>query len=152
MINKVKLRAPADDQLPARLSNPRCKQEIVPYFMGRIVDAAAFMGQYSFTPTGETYSVRLTVEDQHAPWNDGSFIVTIGQDGRAAVKREEEGDGQAGTGLELACGIQALSSMMIGYMRPRFAGEIGRLSGSAEAVALWERLLPPQRTYLMDYF
>ncbi|GJM84041.1 hypothetical protein HMSSN139_65370 [Paenibacillus sp. HMSSN-139] len=68
-------RVPADDLQPYLLRDPRCKQETVPYFMARIVNAAAFVADYSFTSRASAGPIRLglRVEDGFAPWNGGGL-------------------------------------------------------------------------------
>ncbi|NHN34579.1 GNAT family N-acetyltransferase [Paenibacillus agricola] len=113
MIEKVTLQAPADDRLPFLLDNPRIKQELVPYFMARIVDVAGFLEQFPFaanagrvvqagagggaragavneTAAG-TRELVLKIKDAHAEWNNGSFVVKIDATGAASVEKLPEG-------------------------------------------------------------
>lgn len=150
MINEVELQADAKDALPFLLDNPRIKQEVVPYFMARIVDAQRFLTQFRYT-AGPVGGLIIKLTDVHAPWNEGYYrIYAYGTEGVQA-ERVEEADAQAAAEL-LACDIQTLSAMFMGYQRPRFMSVIGRLSGSEKAVDMLEDLIPPQSTYLLDFF
>jgi len=149
MIDTLKLDAPIDDALSFRLPDPRIKQEIVPYFMARIVDAAAFVAAYPFAATGAAAAVTLRVRDEHAPWNDGAFTLAVDGDGRGALAPASDGAASDGA---ISCGIGALAAMLMGYKRPAFVREAGLLDGSDEAVETLERLLPRRATYLMDFF
>ncbi|MBW7459144.1 GNAT family N-acetyltransferase, partial [Paenibacillus sepulcri] len=63
MVEKAVLNAPMDDALPFLLSNPRIGQEIVPYFMARIVDTATFVKQYAFGASGSDTTLTLQLKD-----------------------------------------------------------------------------------------
>lgn len=151
MVTNVTLYAPEDDALPFLLPDPRVKQEIVPYFMARIVDAAAFVGRYPFTPTGEagTPPVLLRVRDEHAPWNDGVFRLAVDGGGRGSLTPAGEDEARDSA---LSCSIGALSAMMMGYRRPSFLHAAGMLDGPQSAVETLERLIPARPTYLPDFF
>ncbi|WP_276356158.1 GNAT family N-acetyltransferase [Cohnella caldifontis] len=148
MIDDLKMTVPMDDDTAFLVPDPRFKQEIVPYFMSRIVDADAFVAQYAFQPSGGTDEVSLRLEDKHAPWNEGTYRLSIGADGTARLRRENG----AGGGGEAACDIATLTAMLVGGRRPRFLRAVGRLQGSEAAVETLERRVPLQRPYLADFF
>lgn len=149
MIDKLTLQAPSDDALPFLLPDPRVKQEIVPYFMARLVDAAAFVAAYPFVAGGPSATIRLRVHDAHAAWNDGAFALAVDEAGRGRLAPVPDGAADDGA---LACGIGALAAMLLGYQRPAFLHAAGMLSGPADAVAELERVLPARTTYLLDFF
>jgi predicted acetyltransferase len=165
MIEKVTLQAPANDKLSFLLDNPRIKQEIVPYFMARIVDAASFLRLYPFATAQSLAAGRATaveaadvreltlhITDAHAEWNNGRFAVKIDASGLAQVEKLPEG----GSGLQEApaasCDISTLCTMFMGYQRPWFLHKINRLQGSEETIQKLEALLPQRQTYLPDFF
>ncbi|WP_248928218.1 GNAT family N-acetyltransferase [Paenibacillus hamazuiensis] len=150
MIRTVKLQAPAEDRLPVRLGNPRCKQETVPYFMVRVVDVEAFLRQYPFARTEEGAELTLRVEDTFASWNDGIFGIRITPDGTASIERPAASDKDLAA--DVSCDIQTLSTMLAGYQRPVFLRQTGRLQASEGMAALLEKLIPDRPTYLMDFF
>ncbi|GIP40882.1 acetyltransferase [Paenibacillus sp. J31TS4] len=179
MAETVKLLAPADDALAFLLPEPRIKQEIMPYFMARIVDVEAFAALYPFAATGETTQLRLRVRDPHAPWNDGAFVLTIDGEGRGRAEREAEsglstdetteaerprtkdategteasGGGQADGGLpEVVCGIGMLTAALLGYRRPAELRALGLLEGSEEGAQLLEYAVPARTPFLLDFF
>lgn len=158
MMKSVVMKAPVDDPLPFMLDDPKIKQEIVPYFMARIVDVQALLLQYPFVP-GAKRQLLLEINDAHAAWNDGVFAVQIDEAGKASVERLEKGNLSSEAALagggetkRIACGIGTLSAMLMGYMRPARLHALGRLNGSAEDVAIWEASLPVRTTFLADYF
>lgn len=148
MIDKLIVNAPSDDRLPFLLDNPRVKQELVPYFMARIVDAASFLEKYPFA-SGTESTLLLDVSDAHAEWNNRMFEVKIDESGTARVADD------SGTTVDwplVQCDIQTLSTMLMGYQRPGFLREIGRLHCKPEMVERLERLIPVRQTYLPDFF
>lgn len=150
MIDKVKLEAHSGDRLTSLLSDPRIKQETQPYFMARLVDAASFLKNYDFTP-GVTGRLRLYVKDDQADWNEGLYELELAAEGKAQVRfrpravPEHPEDG-------LVCGTGALTAMLLGYERPSFMLETGRLHGSMEACRILDAAIPRSQTYLMDFF
>lgn len=149
MMERVELQAPADDRLPLLLPNPRFKQETVPYFMARVVDAAAFLAQYPFLP-GRAEKFTLRVRDEQADWNDGAFELSIDAEGAAVVRRLDSGE--AGAGSELRLSIQTLSALLIGCEQAPWLQSIGRIAGSAEQAQALDARIPRKTTYLADYF
>lgn len=148
MIDKLKLTAPADDRLPFLLDNPRIQQELVPYFMARIVDVPGFLRKYPFA-SGVEGTVCLQVIDAQAAWNNGTFMLRIDESGTAEVQTEAADHGEYPI---IRCDIQTLTAMLLSYQRPSFLHEIGRLQGQEEALDTLERLIPCRQTYLPDYF
>ncbi|MFB9274218.1 GNAT family N-acetyltransferase [Cohnella cellulosilytica] len=154
MVDEVALLAPMDDQLPLMLSDPRFKQEIVPYFMSRIVDAEAFAKLYAWEKGAGGESVLLQLEDRHAPWNDGTFRLSWSEEGEGALERLDSGSGrESGRGGEaIVCDIQTLAAMLLGGRKPTWLASVGRLAGSAESLRLLERRIPERTSFLMDFF
>lgn len=147
MMEKLTVEAPADDQLPFLLDNPRIGQTVVPYFMARIVDAASFIAQYPFA-SGTEATFRLTLSDEHAEWNQGELTVAVDESGTARIVD----DADAPDLPRAACDIQTLTALLLSYQRPAALREIGRLKADAAAVELLTRLVPAKTTYLPDFF
>lgn len=157
MIGKVRLIAPAGDPLPYLLPNPRFKQELFPYFMARIIDAPAFIQQYTFRATGKAATLLLHLKDDQAEWNNGCFRITV--DGQGAAQAEVVPHTVDGGGGEkeavqagLSCDIRALTAVLLGYQQPALLHQTGKLQGSAEEVRLLAQLLPQRETFFLDHF
>lgn len=144
-------RVPADDLLPFLLRDPRCKQETVPYFMARIVNAAAFVGDYSFIPPASTSPIRLglRIEDEAAPWNEGDWLLEVSSEGKGSLTPVNPAN-PADSGL--VCDIQTLTALLLGYKRPREMFACGKLSGPGTDAETLERLIPLSQTALLDFF
>lgn len=151
MIEETTLNVPIDDPLTFLLADPRIKQEVVPYFMSRIVDAEAFVSKCAWEAgsSGEAVALRLT--DAHAAWNDGTFKLQWGAGGEARLERISPEEAAA-TEACVACDIQTLTAMLLGNRRPSFLKEVGRLTGDDLAIARLERRIPARTTCLMDFF
>lgn len=145
MADKVSMNAPVDDRLPFVLSDPRIKQEIWPYFMGRIVDVVQFAASYTFKYVGEKFELCLRIQDNKAPWNEGLFLWSIQADGSGVVQQT---DGDA----DLSCDISTLSGMLLGYKRPIELYEDQLLTGNRLLAEKLEEVVPRATPYLMDFF
>lgn len=140
---------PADDLLPFMLRDPRCKQETVPYFMARIVNAEVFVREYLFhAPASQATRLNLQIVDGFAPWNNGTWRLEVDSEGHGQLVQAEPGGGEGG----LACDIQTLTAILLGYKRPREMFAYGRLGGPEKDVETLERLIPVGTTALLDFF
>ena len=144
---------PADDNLPFLLDDPRIQQETVPYFMGRIVDAVAFVERYPFEQIGEETSLTLQLTDQYAPWNEGVWRLTITTEGQGHLARVDTSNlSENDTVADLELGIQSLTTLMLGYQQADNLFNWGRIEGSSESVAALKRVIPTKQTFLLDFF
>ncbi|MBB6734899.1 GNAT family N-acetyltransferase [Cohnella zeiphila] len=146
MADRIELIVPTDDAMPFLLPDPRFKQEIVPYFMSRIVDVAGIVQSYPFVPFGKEERLKIRVRDEHAPWNDGTFELIWAADGSAEAVAAPEAD------FDACCDIRALTAMLLGNRRPGGLRAAGLLQGSDEAIGMLERRIPVRTPYLMDFF
>lgn len=152
MCDTIKLRAPADDDLPFLLPDPRIAQQTFAYFSARIVDFEAFANQYAFEATGREETLYVRLADRTAPWNDGLFRLTVDALGRAEARRAPQ-EGAGGIDVDsIDCDIETLTAVLMGYKRPRVMHRLGRLGGPAGEAERWERLVPQRSSYLPDYF
>ncbi|AUS28802.1 GNAT family N-acetyltransferase [Paenibacillus sp. P2(2022)] len=144
---------PADDNLPFLLDDPRIQQETVPYFMGRIVDAVAFVERYPFEQIGEETSLTLHLTDRYAPWNEGVWRLTITTEGQGHLARVDTSNlPENDTVADLELGIQSLTTLMLGYQQADNLFNWGRIEGSSESVAALKRVIPTKQTFLLDFF
>jgi len=153
MADKLAMTVPVDDPLPFLLPDPRIRQEVVSYFMSRIVDVEGFLAQYPFGPGDGEDAVTLAVEDEHAPWNHGVFRLRIDAVGRARAERMADGlQAENADEADLACDIQTLTALFLGNRPASLLHETGRLRGSREAVKRLEQRIPRRMAYLADFF
>ncbi|MDP1513264.1 GNAT family N-acetyltransferase [Paenibacillus sp. CMAA1739] len=144
---------PADDNLPYLLDDPRIQQETVPYFMGRIVDAVAFVQRYPFEQSGEETSLTLQLTDQYAPWNEGVWRLTITAEGHGHLDRVDTSNlSDNATEADLEMGIQSLTTLLLGYQQANDLYKWGRIKGNSKSVAALKRVIPIKQTFLLDFF
>ncbi|MDQ0337602.1 putative acetyltransferase [Caldalkalibacillus uzonensis] len=156
MIDRVTCDVPQDDPLPFLLPEPRIKQEVVPYFMCRVVDVEAILASYPFEEQDADIRSPLFihVEDRYAPWNQGTFQVSW-MDGTRKVSvfyPKEKGQCVHPPNRGIRCSIQVLSSMLFGYGRPETWYACGQLQGNAQDVQRLERMIPRRIPHLLDFF
>lgn len=149
MVEQVKWKAPVNDQFIFGLDNPRIKHDITPYFMARIVDVAAFIAQYSFTPAPahETEQYRIKVVDEHAVWNNGIFELCIASDGSATIKQEDQ-FAQA----NITISVGALTAWLLNYQTWDTLVRFGKAEGDQLTMKRLQNRINAQTTYLTDFF
>lgn len=156
MADRVQITVPIDDGLSFLLPDPRIKQEIVPYFMSRIVDVEALIAQYPFNAAHGEEELTLDIADSYAPWNDRRFRIAFGADGTARVIESSDrlgGDRAADDAPNAAsCDIRTLTAMLLGNRRPQWLRQAGLLQGERKAAELLERRVPVRTPYLADFF
>ncbi|WP_164545756.1 GNAT family N-acetyltransferase [Paenibacillus albus] len=149
MIDKLTMTAPMNDSLHLHLPDPRFKQEIQPFFMSRIVDAAGFFASYPMNPHTREESLQLKLNDSQAPWNDGTFRLDIAEGGAARLERmDNKADGLP----SIECEIGALTALLVGNWNMDVLVNSGKLRGESEAIELMKRRIPNRTSYLMDGF
>ncbi|GGO06909.1 GNAT family N-acetyltransferase [Saccharibacillus kuerlensis] len=157
-LKEVQLKLPVDDPMPLLLSNPMVKQEIEPYFMGRIVDAAEFIKAYPFAQIGSSSRFALRIEDRDAPWNEGTWIWTVSPEGEGKLEAVKQNDESNSEGIEqlgdqeISVPIGILTSMLLGYRRPSDLQRFGLLNTSEVLAEQLDALIPTRTPYLPDYF
>lgn len=148
MVDKVKMVVPQDDQLPFLLHNPRVQQEIVAYFMARIVDVEAFLKQYPFKRE-QNESILLYVTDEVATWNNGTY--TISKDSVQFEPMTEEGV-KVTSSQGVFTDIQTLTALLLGYQTATFLYQSGKLTGDEQEVTKLDRMITAKPTCFYDFF
>ncbi|MGG3470049.1 GNAT family N-acetyltransferase [Neobacillus pocheonensis] len=148
MVETVTMNLASQDPFPYFLPQPKVKTEVYPYFMARIVDAEECLRRFPFLH--EEDSLFLHLEDEHAPWNNGSYLLGKGE---IKVFKEKTG-GQCvhppKKGIRL--NINSLSAILFGYKRPMELYEMGYLNGSKAEMELFEKKVPALKSTFFDFF
>jgi predicted acetyltransferase len=148
MVETVTLNLASQEPFPYFLPNPKVKTEITPYFMARIVDAEECLRRFPFIQ--ENAPLFLHLEDSHAPWNNGSYLL---RNGEMKVFKEKRG-GQCvhppKKGIRLT--INSLSAILFGYNRPMALFEMGYLKGDKKEIELFEKMVPSMKSSFFDFF
>lgn len=133
---------------PYFLKQPKVKTEVYPYFMARIVDAEECLRRFPFQQENEPLFLHL--EDSHAPWNNGSYLLGNGE---IKVFKEKTG-GQCvhppKKGIRIT--INSLSAILFGYKRPMELFEMGLLKGAEHEIELFEKKVPALKSSFIDFF
>lgn len=151
MIERVTITVPSDDTLPFLLPDPRINQQTVPYFMARIVDAKAFIEQYRFEEAASDDVIPIQITDEHASWNAGNYLLTIGRSGRARLAANETYVFKE-THSGITCDIGALTTLLLGYMSATRLKDYGRVIGNESLIKRFQHRIPEQKTFLLDFF
>ncbi|QKY70983.1 enhanced intracellular survival protein Eis [Lentibacillus sp. CBA3610] len=147
MAETVDMVVPENDNLSLIVGEPRFEQKINPYFMARIVDVFTFLKEYPFH-NGTVESVILHVDDAFLPENNGVYQLSqIGSD--TNVTHLQSNVGQA---AGIYCGVQQLTSIMMGYKRPTEMYHAGLIHGKPEQIERLEQIIPRRQTYFPDFF
>ncbi len=158
MIKEVRIEVPIDDTLPDMLPDPRITQEIVPYFMARIVDVESFLQQYPFGSSTRHDLFKLCITDKYAPWNEGIYELAINAKGEVQVQKlnqqSEEGGFQKDTldDSVISADIGALAMLLLGYRSGKQLSASGLICCSSESINRLQCRIPEQTTWLPDFF
>jgi len=148
MVETVTITLASQDPFPYFLPQPKVKTELHPYFMARVVDAEECLRKFPFMPGNELLFLHL--EDSHAPWNNGSYLIGNGE---IKVFKEKAG-GQCvhppKKGIRL--NINSLSAILFGYKKPMELFEMGYLKGSEMEIELFEKMIPSIKSSFFDFF
>ena len=146
IVRRVAWRAPVDDPLLALLADPTVVEtRLRPSFMLRLVDLPAALAARGYL-AGSEGALVLTVQDEAAPWNAGTWRLTV-----------EGGQGQATASTaapDLTLGIDTLAALYTGFLTPAAARHAGLLTARdnralATAARLFAVARPP---HCYDYF
>ncbi len=145
MVTKVVGSTYTDEPLAFWLEDGDIKETIAPYYMARIVDVKQFINQYPFKKIGKDIQLTFMLDDPILEWNQGIFTLYVTSAGQGTLIQSE---GEPSCSLD----IQTLTTMLLGYKRPPYLAEIGRLTGDEQTVELLESLIEHQTPYFSDYF
>jgi len=151
MIESVTWTTPADDCFAYGLDNPRIKQEIIPYFMARIVDAEQFIAQYRFKPSDQDEEFSLCIEDEHAPWNNGNYKLRIASSGKATLTNDQATDND-NESQKLKLSIGTLTAWLLNYQKYEVLQRFEQLNGNEQAMKRLQSRIGEHTTYLTDFF
>lgn len=117
LVTRTHWLAPPDDPLHALLADPSVVTAAVrPGFMLRIVDLAPALESRPYLP-GPPARLVLGVRDTTAPWNDGTWALTV-EDGAARVTRTTDAP-------ELSTDAATLAALYNGFLCPERARAAG---------------------------
>jgi predicted acetyltransferase len=156
MLQEVHLQAPETDNLPFLLEDPLVQQRLEPLFISRNVDMESFLKQTVFKPQSAPVHLFLHVDDEHAPWNAGTFEFKLDERGERTVRLFRHDREQMSCAHPPKRGvmgnIRAFSSLFLGNQLPSALYDRQLLQGNGDDIKLLEQIVVKQDTYLMDFF
>lgn len=145
MIDRVEGTTYTDELLGFLLEDASIKETISPYYMGRIVDFAAFIADYPFKPDTYDREWRFSMTDPIMECNRGSFLLRISKNGQGQVQKLTEP-------CRDSISIQTMTAMLMGYKRPNYLAKIGRIQTDESIIDMLEDSIEQQIPYVSDYF
>lgn len=147
MIDEVRGNNFTGEPLAFLLEDSEITETIEPYIMARIVDVKEFILKYPFQMTPDDLRICLKVHDKMAAWNEKDFFLSW-DDGETLC--ETDTDYPETNIVELD--IQTLTCMLMGYKRPAYLYDNGRLNMEYYMVQVLERLISNEKPCFSDYF
>nr|WP_263328142.1 GNAT family N-acetyltransferase [Neobacillus sp. Marseille-Q6967] len=148
MVDQVSILTSKDETLTYILNQPKVKTELTPYFMSRIIDAEQCLKRYQFNHTTE--KIFLHIDDQFAPWNNGSYLIS--QDDIRVFKNKPGSSCVHPPQKGLSMDINSLASLLFGYKRPTELFEMGYIRGNEKEAAELEGMIPQNKPFFNDFF
>lgn len=112
--------------------------------MVRLVDVRTALEAIPY-PGVEHADLALAVEDEHAPWNDGTFSLRV-RDGEATLS---ESDAEPGATVD----VGTLSQLFVGHLPVERARDLGGLDvRRPEAAATLDGLFPEHEVFVAESF
>lgn len=143
-VDKFKWDAPSDDPLYHQLCHNDIETRIEPMTQGRIVDVAFALSAWS-PARDATGSFTLAVQDEHAPWNEGTWRVEFEQ-GNVDIERTDDAP-------QLSMPIQSLSQAYYGTPTLDEIRDAAKLTVHDEpAYEAINTLLAGPPMWTLDYF
>ncbi|MFF2482482.1 enhanced intracellular survival protein Eis [Paenibacillus sp. NPDC058071] len=147
MITMVKGDIYKGEPLAFLLDDGDIKETIAPYFMARIVDIRLFIEQYPFHPQERERKLVFKLDDSMLEWNQGTFTLTVDPSGQGRLT-----NGAGGSEPAITFDIPTITTMLMGYKRPSYLAQIGRIQADKDTVQLLENLIIREKPYFSDYF
>jgi predicted acetyltransferase len=137
-VMRIRVNSPELPNLWQYFREPFVDTRLFSGFQARVVDMKAALEQRGY-PEDVSASVTFSVADEHGPWNEGTWTVTV--EGGAA--RVEQSGGSAGVELS----IQEFSSIFIGLLDPLALGR-----GEAPTLRGMRSIFHDKPTRIIDFF
>ncbi|WP_051314874.1 GNAT family N-acetyltransferase [Alteribacter aurantiacus] len=158
MIKEAVVTLPGNDGTVFLLDDPHVEQKVSSYFMARIVDVKGFLEQYPFKASVEDSPVILHVEDNFCDWNNGTYIVKLGQSEGEPTEVKQHQKSEQGASCAhppkrgLSININTLSALLINAQSVDMLYETGRIRGPKEDANRLRSLLSTNNPFFYDFF
>ena len=127
---------PTDDPLPWRLEDPRrLERSLIDHMWLRLVDVKEALVSRSYAEAG---GLTLRVHDEFCPWNDGTYLLEVGQGGAECTRSQRE--------PQVELGVSDLGAAYLGGVSFSNLARAGRVKEHAPgALASADRMFRTER-------
>ena len=127
---------PTDDPLPWRLEDPRrLERSLIDHMWLRLVDVKEALVSRSYAEAG---GLTLRVHDEFCPWNDGTYLLEVGQGGAECTRSQRE--------PQVELGVSDLGAAYLGGVSFSNLARAGRVKEHAPgALASADRMFKTER-------
>ena len=143
MVDSVKGAIFKNDPIAFLMEDSQLEETLSPYYMGRIVDVAAFLRHYPFEEKSKPF--HFVVIDPIAEWNNGVFSVEWDAKGKVKVGKKPKGKA-------ITLNIQTLTALLMCYRRPLYFYKVEYLDADLRMLKVLEEIIPDEYPYFSDYF
>jgi len=147
-MKNVKMFLPPDIRVHQFFEQPRITRNVEPKMMFKLVDAASAIQMRSYPHTLSGVLYMELAGDETAPWNSGTFELTV-LGGKARWRKRKAASKSTDV---VRISIQALSQLYLGYYSVEELCEMKAMTGPAESCNLLAEMFPRTPTYLEDWF
>jgi len=147
MVKEVKGNNYSGEPMAFLFEDSEMVENIEPYFMARIINVQEFILKYTFLVKLPKLKLSFKINDSIAKWNNGVFNVYWNDEETVCEKTD---DVHAANLVEMD--IQTITTMLMGYKRPTFLYECGRIQTEYYMLRILEQLIPVEKPYFSDYF
>ena len=125
-----------DDALPWRLEDPRrLEMTLIDHMWLRLVDVKEALTSRGFA---EPASLTFRVHDKFCPWNDGVYLLEVGEDGVECSRTESE--------PQIELGVSDLAAAYLGGVSFSTLARAGRVEEHAQGAIAWaDRMFRTER-------
>ena len=147
MVSEVKGNNYSGEPMAFLFEDSEMVENIEPYYMARVIDVQEFIIKYPFLVKLPKLKLSFKINDPIVKGNNGVFNVYWDDEETICEKTD---DIHAANLVEM--NIQTLTTMLMGYKRPTFLYECGRIQTEYYMLRILEQLIPVEKPYFSDYF
>ncbi|MFB1051905.1 enhanced intracellular survival protein Eis [Paraliobacillus sp. JSM ZJ581] len=148
MVNSITLVAQPNHSFAFYLDNPRIPLIKKAYFMSRIIDFSGFMKKYPYITAKEKVRLLFKLEDEHASWNNGKWLITF-EDRKC--KQVEKVDQATNVDINFEANINSITALLLGSESLENLQIFGKIIVKEEKIR-WDDISQINKPHLFDFF
>ncbi|WP_017472572.1 GNAT family N-acetyltransferase [Amphibacillus jilinensis] len=150
MVDDVDLHVQPNETLAFYLDNPSIPYTKEAYFMSRIVDFVGFMNRYPYITTKKRVKLLIEIEDTHASWNTGVWLVTF-ENGMCVTINKVDYMEESTADIVVSGNINMVSAWLLGSESLDNLRAFGKLQVE-EKILAWEDISEINQPHILDSF